>query len=207
MGQYRYPLYCFLRRKGLQHCDAEDVLHDFLAYLLKQGGLDRADARTGRLRSYLSVGLLRILNNWHRSESRRQRGLKPLPGADQDLSRYEEEQFASDDSPESVYEKQWAIELISSAFNRIAAQSETAGRAVVFAALSSVLLGGGTLHEHETEKIAAELSLNTGAVRTALSRLRADFRHALRAEVRETVAHEQEIDGEIEHLFTVFAAR
>ena len=28
---YHYPLYCQIRRRGLDHHDAEDALHDFLA--------------------------------------------------------------------------------------------------------------------------------------------------------------------------------
>lgn len=206
MGQYRFPLYCLLRKRGLQHHDAEDVLHEFLSYLLRNSGLERADASVGRLRSFLSAAVVRFMNNWLASETKRKRCLDPLPGAQEDLSRYEEQEIAASDTPESLFEKQWAIGLITAAFNRLASQCQASGQTELFAALSPVLLSGGTLHSHESEKLAASLSLKPGALRTALWRMRTDFRQVLRAEVRETVALEREIDAEIAHLFSVVAS-
>src|SRR5262245_18339200 len=35
-AQYHYPLYCYLRRRGCDHHDSQDVLQDFFALLLRR---------------------------------------------------------------------------------------------------------------------------------------------------------------------------
>lgn len=54
------------------------------------------------------------------------------------------------------------------------------------------------------DEIAARHGLTAGAVKAAAHRLRQGFRAALRRAVAETVTCEEEIDDEIQHLFSVF---
>ena len=68
---YHYPLYCYIRRRGLPHHDADDVLHEFLAKLLRLDTFGVADAEKGRLRSFLLVALRRFLNTWHKDQQKR----------------------------------------------------------------------------------------------------------------------------------------
>src|SRR5687767_4122376 len=70
-AQYHYPLYCYIRRRGLEHHDAEDALHDFLARLLRLDSLEKASAAQGRLRGYLCVSLQRFLISRHQSAGQR----------------------------------------------------------------------------------------------------------------------------------------
>src|SRR5437773_972735 len=68
---YHYPLYCYIRRRGLAQHDAEDALHDFFAKLLRLDAFADADAGKGRLRTFLATGLQRFLINWHRDQPHR----------------------------------------------------------------------------------------------------------------------------------------
>src|SRR5512139_2731296 len=50
---YWYPLYCYIRRRGYSHEDAQDLTQSFLARWLESKSFARADASKGRLRSFL----------------------------------------------------------------------------------------------------------------------------------------------------------
>lgn len=67
-AQYHYPLYCYIRRDGLDHHDAQDALHDFLAKLLRNDSFGAADSERGRLRTFLLTALQRFLANWRRDQ-------------------------------------------------------------------------------------------------------------------------------------------
>lgn len=68
-GQYHYPLYCYIRRRGFTHHDEQDVLEDFFAKLLRLYAMQRMTHEGGRLRGFLSTSLLRFLINWHRDHA------------------------------------------------------------------------------------------------------------------------------------------
>ncbi|MEQ1932816.1 MAG: sigma-70 family RNA polymerase sigma factor, partial [Fimbriimonadaceae bacterium] len=68
-SQYHYPLYCYIRRRGLEHHDAQDALHDFLAKLLRNDSLKELREVDGKLRGFLGKALQRFLHNWHRDHA------------------------------------------------------------------------------------------------------------------------------------------
>ena len=47
---YWYPLYCYIRRRGYGHEDAQDLTQGFLLRWLESKSFARADASKGRLR-------------------------------------------------------------------------------------------------------------------------------------------------------------
>jgi len=50
---YWYPLYAFIRRRGLSSEDARDMTQGFFAELLEKETLQVADRQRGRFRSFL----------------------------------------------------------------------------------------------------------------------------------------------------------
>ena len=50
---YCYPIYAFIRRRGYDRQDAQDLTQDFFVHLLEKGTLSRADRQRGRFRSFL----------------------------------------------------------------------------------------------------------------------------------------------------------
>ena len=50
---YWYPLYAFVRRKGHDPDEAQDLTQSFFARLLERDFIQRADSNKGRFRSYL----------------------------------------------------------------------------------------------------------------------------------------------------------
>lgn len=205
-AQYHYPLYCYLRRRGLDYHDAEDALHDFLAKLVRLDAFADADAGKGRLRSFLATMLQRFLINWRRDRSERSRESSLdviLLGAAPE-ERYEQEQFAEHDTPETLFDRKWSHELLVRVLNRLGESYAAKGKAAVFETLQPVLQAGGSLRGHNTGALAASLSITEGALRVALSRLLRDYREVLDEEVLQTVDSRGAVDGEIAHLLQAF---
>lgn len=200
-SQYHYPLYCYLRRRGLDHHDAEDVLHDFLERFIKSGSFQAAEETKGRLRGYLSASLSRHLIGWVRHESRRPR--LDAGGNIEDL--YRHEQFHDEETPTEIFERKWALALLSRVIDHLEADYANRGRQPLFTALRPILLAGGTLRGHDTPGIAASLGISEDTLRTNLHRLLREFRDALRDEVRLTVQSPADLEDELDHLRRLFA--
>jgi len=58
-AQYHDPLYCYLRRHGLAHHDAQDALHDFLAKLLRLEAFADAEVERGAAAQFSRHGASR----------------------------------------------------------------------------------------------------------------------------------------------------
>src|SRR4051812_43730349 len=60
---YWFPLYAYIRRRGHDPQQAEDLTQDFFAYVLEEGLLAKADSGRGRFRSFLQGICDRFLAN------------------------------------------------------------------------------------------------------------------------------------------------
>jgi RNA polymerase sigma-70 factor (ECF subfamily) len=205
-AQYHYPLYCYIRRRGIDHHDAQDALHDFLVKLLRLHAFEDAEAEKGRLRSFLAASLQRFLANWHRDHShqRREVGLEITFDDAKDEERFQRERFSDEDTPALVFERKWCSELLSHVLRKLGELYSEKDKTPLFKALRPVLKDGGSLRGHDTAAIAASLSITEGTLRVALSRLLDDYRDVLRQEVAQTVAGEKEVREEISHLLGLF---
>ena len=196
-AQYHYPLYCYIRWRGLNHHDAQDALHDFLAKLLRLDSLQQADAGKGRLRFFLATALQRFLVNRHRDH----RHLANNVSLDADMEeRFEREQFADNLTPEKVLERSWASAILRNSLKDLAAAEKTAGREEQFKALEPFLSPEGGEASYST--VAKKLGQNEVAARQIVKRLREKFRTHLRKRVGETLDQPtaSQIDDEIRAL-------
>ena len=208
-AQYHYPLYCCIRHRGLDHHDAQDALHDFLAQLLRRDAFEKADTEKGSLRAWLSACLRNFLINWQRDRPHRRREVSS--DADAVLAeaegRFAKEHFTDEDTPDRIFDRQWADTLFRRVLQLTGDDYAKHGKGELFRVLKPVLQRGGSLRGHDPAALAAELGLNEGALRTALSRLVSDFREILRHEIRQTVAEDKDVEVEMAHLRTLFAGK
>lgn len=207
--QYHYPLYCYIRRRGLEHHDAQDALHDFLAKLLRLGTLHTADLEKGHLRAFLATALQRFLVNWHRDHRRQARELSVDAEASlaDSEERYQKERFTEADTPENIFERKWAQELLRRVLHRLGEDYAASGKTALFKRLRPVLLRGGSLRGEDVAAIAESLDMKEPALRMAHSRLLRDYRQTLEDEVHQTVADASEIAEEIAHLRGLFGGK
>jgi RNA polymerase sigma-70 factor (ECF subfamily) len=100
--------------------------------------------------------------------------------------------------PERLFERRYAMEVLSRALARLAAHERGASpeRAERFDALALLLWDDGP----PQREVAERLAMSETALRVALHRLRAHLRDELRAEVRETVEDPADLDEEIRAL-------
>lgn len=203
---YHYPLYCFIRRRGLTHHDAQDALQDFLAKLLRNESLQGTHQEQGRLRGFLSTALSRFLLNWHRSHANER--LNVSIEAEQELARNEErfqkEKLTDRDTPERVFERKWAQEMLRRVLAEMEDDYRRKEKLPLYQALRPVVLAGGSLVGEATQELAASLGMTPAALRVALSRFLGDYRDRLRREVQQTLANPDDVDEELACLARAF---
>jgi len=204
---YWYPLYAYVRRRGYEAHDAQDLTQEFFARLLAQGWLGQADRERGRFRTFLLSAMSHFLaNQWDKARAQKRGGsvrLVPLQ-IDEAETRYGREP-ADPSTPEQAYERRWVLALLDEVLTRLQQECAKEGKAELFERLKPCLVG-----ERESQpypELAAQLGLSEGAVKVAVHRLRRRYRHLLRSEIANTVATAAEIDEEMHHLFAVLARR
>lgn len=191
IGQYRYPLYCYLRRRGYNHYDSEDILQDFLLKLLRNDSFRAADASKGRLRCMLHVSLERFVISWERLHQHRRKEVEmesENPNADSESEkRYQREHFRENDTPDQIFGRKWTLELLGSALNRVGETYKARGKEKLFKVLRPVLMDGGSLRGEDGERLAQEAGITYGHLRTSLMRMLEDYQDALHQEILQTV--------------------
>lgn len=200
-GRYWFPLYAYVRRRGYQTAEAQDLTQEFFAQLLEKNVLAQAAPDRGRFRSFLLTSLANFLaNEWDRQQAEKRGGGRRVLSLDltEGESRLNCEP-THDDTPERLFERHWACTLLDEVVRRLRGEFAAAGKLRHFELLEPTLAG----HQRGTAfpEIARELGLSDDAVRQAALRLRRRYRELLREEVEQTVADPTEVDDEIRRLF------
>ena len=202
---YWYPLYAYVRRRGYNPHDAQDLTQEFFARLLARNWLAQADRERGRFRTFLLSALGHFLaNEWDKARAQKRGGameIVPLQ-LDSAETRYGHEPV-DPVTPEQGYERQWALALLEEVLNRLQQEHEGEGQADLFTALKPCLVGDRQTQPYAT--LAANLGMTEGAIKVAVHRLRQRYRQLLREEIAHTVASTGEIEDEMRHLFKVLA--
>ena len=207
--QYHYPLYCYIRRRGHDYHDAQDILQDFFAKLLRLNSLGETAPEKGRLRGFLCTALQNFLINWHRDHRGQQTEVSmdasgALAKAEE---RYLREKLTDLDTPDRLYARKWAQELLNRVMTRLRHEYQMKGKEPLFTVLKPVLQSGGSLRDEDSASFAASLNMTGPALRKALERMMDAYRDFLEDEVRQTVDEPSEIDDEITALQEVFRHR
>jgi RNA polymerase sigma factor (sigma-70 family) len=198
--QYWFPLYAYLRRKGLAPPQAEDLVQGFFTRLLEKDALAAADRSRGKFRSFLLASLQNFLaNEWDKAHAQKRGGTAAILAFDalDAETRYAAEP-ADEMTPERVFERRWALAVLDQVLTRLREEYAQRGQTAVFAALEAQVLVGGDTVSHR--QIAAQLGLTEGAAKVAAHRLRQRFRQLLRDEISQTVSDHALVDEELRQL-------
>jgi RNA polymerase sigma factor (sigma-70 family) len=200
---YWWPLYGFVRRNGHSPEESQDLTQGFFAMLLERRDLDAVRREKGRLRSYLLVALKNFLGKSRRREMTIKRGQgKPLVSLDELLTREQADvDLANTLTADRIYERRWALTLLSQVLARLDAEYKSAGNAQLFNELKELLAGdAGSPSQAE---IAARLGMTENALKQAFHRLRRRYRELLRDEIAQTVAVPGDVEDELRHFISV----
>jgi RNA polymerase sigma-70 factor (ECF subfamily) len=198
-GQYWYPVYAYVRRRGYDRHKAEDLTQGFFARLLEKNDLAAADRTRGRFRSFLLAACQHFLANQFDHDTAKKRGGRQAPvrldfaAAD---TRYAAEP-AHADTPEKLFDRRWALDLLDRALSELRSEYEESGRGKLFDELKGCLGGADVAYAD----LAGRLGLTEGAVKVAVHRLRQRYRDRLRAAIAETVGAPDDVDDEVRDLF------
>jgi RNA polymerase sigma-70 factor (ECF subfamily) len=196
---YWRPLYGYVRRQGYDTGAAEDLTQSFITRLIEKDALRAFRSERGRFRSFLLASLKNFLANERDSAHAQKRGggVTALP--------LEHAGDARDDTtPDKLFERQWALDVLSRTLQRVREQSASTGNALQFERLKGCLTGSGELPSYRD--LGRELSMSEAAVKVAVHRLRQRFHEALRLEISMTVTDESAIGDEIRYLLAVLGA-
>ena len=197
---YWYPLYAYVRRLAPDVHEAQDLTQAFFASLLEGNALEAADRERGRFRSFLLTAFKHFLaDEWDKAKAKKRGvGRRSIPlNFESGESRLAQEPM-DEQSPERLYEKQWALTFLDHVLNRLGEEFAAKGKERQFRAFKPFLAGETEPNSYEVA--ARALGITETAAKVAAHRLRRRYREVLRAEIAETVAGPQEVDDEIRQL-------
>lgn len=201
---YWYPIYGFVRQRGKSPEEAQDLTQSFFARLLAGGGLDRADADKGRLRSYLLGAAKRfVITEWRKDTALKRGSNAVLIPIDHD---FVESRFAEDCingvSPEKSFDRRWAQALLDGVAMTLKGEYEARGRAKHYEVLNDYLFWNSG--EPSYAEAGKTLKMSEPAIRQAVLRMRKRFGAILREQVSFTVERPEMVDQEVRELFAAF---
>lgn len=204
-ARYWYPIYAFIRRRGSDRSDAEDLTQGFFERLIRRELVQAADRDKGRLRNFVLDSLSCHLADAHRRQHAEKRGAGAVPVPiewDEAEQRYSVEPTDESD-PAKIYLRAWASGLLTTARERMRTAFTADGRTAIFTALEPHLLAEEDLPSYRD--LAAQLGSTEGATRLLVMRLRRKFRDLIEEEIAQTVEDPADIPGELAWLRGVLA--
>src|ERR1051325_3707538 len=201
---YWYPLYAFVRQGGYQPHDAQDLTQAFFARLLEKKTLGKVTREKGKFRSFLLTVLNHFLvDEWKRVSAQKRGALRTISlDAQTAETRFRQEPLETA-TPETIFERNWALALLETVFQRLQQEYELAGKGELFRQLKFCLTADRSVIPYE--QLATRLDISEGNQKVTVHRLRQRYRELLRAEVANTVSDPGEIEPELRDLFRALA--
>jgi RNA polymerase sigma factor (sigma-70 family) len=203
---YWYPLYAYVRRRGHDADEAQDLTQAFFARLLEKNDLAAAQRERGKFRSFLLTSLKHFLaNEWDRGRAKKRGGDRSPVSIDFGIAedRYRREP-SHELTAEKIFDRRWAFVILEQVLTHLQEESGRAGKSELFDRLKVFLTGEKPAGSYD--QLASELEMSAGAIKVAVHRLRRRYRELLRAEIGQTVADPDEIEQEIRDLFTAISS-
>jgi RNA polymerase sigma-70 factor (ECF subfamily) len=200
-ADYWYPLYAYLRRRGIQPASAEDLVQGFFVHLLAGNRLQSASQDRGRFRSFLLASLRNFMSNdWRAANAEKRGGQVATVSVDFGDA---EQRYAVEpvdfETPQQLYDRRWALTLMDHALTRVREHYCKSGKQKLFDSLKLFLAGGD---DETLGEIAVTLEMTPSALSVALHRLRKRCRNSLRAEVARTLESNDDLDNEVSILMS-----
>lgn len=203
---YWYPVYGFIRRRGRSPEDARDLTQAFFVRLIEGDWLAEVERRETRF----STLLITILNNFlikqHRRDGAQKRGGGET-ALSLDLARAESwfgSEPATAETPETIFEKRWAVAVMAAAVERLRAECAATGKARLFATLEPFLSRQPAAGDYEVA--GATLGIPARSVAVAVHRLRQDYRAMVREEVAAGLQDDAMVQTELRALASALEA-
>ena len=202
---YWWPLYAFVRRRGYDLPDAQDLTQEFFARLLEKKWLESVDRTKGKFRSFLLAALEHFLaNEWRRSQAQKRGGQIMFMSLDEEGAEQQYLHVATAGlSPQQLFEQQWATALLDQVLAALREEFAMAGKGALFEEVKIFLTGEKRAVSYAA--LAAKLDTTEAALKMAVSRMRQRYGELLRAQIAHTVASSEDIDEELRVLLAALS--
>lgn len=179
------------------------LTQEFFARLLEGNWVAKADRQRGRFRSFLLSAMKHFMSNeWNKARAQKRGGLQPALSLDDDSAEHRYQLEPADKAtPESLFERGWALTLLDGVLKRLEEEYRLEGKQASMEAMRPALTADQGAIDYAS--VAAALGIAETAARVAVHRMRQRYRQLLRAEVAGTVASPRDVDEEMSHLFQV----
>jgi RNA polymerase sigma factor (sigma-70 family) len=198
---YWYPVYGHVRRQVASPQEAQDIVQDFFAMLLRRQALGTVAPDKGRFRTFLLTALKHFLIDRaaHDQAIKRGGGSELISfDAMEAEERYRHEP-RTQDSPDQEFDRRWAAALVESCLLRLREEQAADGRLTYFEALHEFL--GREVDSGEYAAVAERLGLTPNAVAATVRRLRLRLRELALDATRRTTATLADCQDELRQLF------
>lgn len=196
--RYWRPVYFFIRQRGNPHEDAKDLTQEFFAGFVEHDIIAYADQRRGKFRNFLLASVKRFLAQKYRAAARR-----PLEvtltgiGTAEEFLAFEP---AGGETPEAAFNRNWAKSLLETCVVRLDEECRSEGKDVHYRVFVGRLLREKPLPRRA---IAEKLNISETDVDNYQHRAKLRFRRILREEILNCVQSSEEVDAEVQELFTI----
>jgi DNA-directed RNA polymerase specialized sigma24 family protein len=195
---YREPILVWLKRRGTEPGQAEDLTHGFIEFLLERNRLGAADRQRASFRAFLLTCLKRYVRGvWRGTQSR-------PPGADQQTEPLEEQSLPGvEEDLARALDREFALAVHRRAVERLRQAFAAKGNRERFRVLQPFILGAET--DLSCAEVGQQVNLTPNAVKKAVFDLRDAYYDALRAEIMQTVASREVLEEEMRYLVSLLA--
>lgn len=205
VGAYWRPLYQHARFRGLPHHDAQDAVQTFIAGLITQKVIRRADRTRGRFRTFLLSAFGNFLLNEHRKTKTLKRGgANVILAFDDTVLAEVDARLQTGGDAVATFDREWAQALLAQVERRLAAERKDPQSQREFELMRQFLGQEGADANRQT--VADALGVSRETLKVKVHRLRTEFRRLLREEVAATVEDPHEVEEELQHLRKALAS-
>jgi len=202
---YWLPLYTYVRRQGYGAHDAQDLTQGFFVRLLRMNSFAGLSREKGKFRTFLLAALNHFLSDERdRSRAEKRGGGQVIISIDESEAEDRYLQMPNLESePEKAFDRRWALTVLEQALARVQEEYRGSDRVEIFEHLRIYLSGEASPGDYDT--LAPRLGMSPNALGVAVHRLRQRYRECIRLELAQTVARPQELEEEMNYLFTVLS--
>ncbi|PYJ03236.1 MAG: RNA polymerase subunit sigma-24 [Verrucomicrobia bacterium] len=203
---YWYPLYAYVRQRGHEPHDAQDLTQEFFLRLLDKHYLAQVDRRKGKFRSFLMVAVNHFLaNEWDRAKAAKRGGrVAFIPFEEASPEQRYALELVTDASLEKIFERRWALVVLDQVLAHLRDEFARSGKIQQFESLKMFLTGEKPSVSYA--ELAARLQTTEAALKMAVKRMRRRCAELLREEVAHTVDSPEQVEEEIRCLFAAMGA-
>jgi len=197
---YWVPICNYIRHRGYDVADAQDLTQAFFVHLLTSPLLRSAHPQMGKFRCFLAVSLKHFLiNEAQRNQATKRGGKESFVPLDE--TRAETLHLQDGEPGESAeirFDREWALTVMQHAFERLRDEWTRRGKADQFEQLKVFLSCEGSASDYAV--VGEKLRMQTKSVPVTLHRLRRTYGDLVRDEIAQTVSTRAEVEEEIRYL-------